>query len=307
RRKAMEAAVRDGLGDRAEEAARLERKAWHAAFAEAVGALPVREDLPALLWYVRRRAVAYRTNTEGLPIAVGGDDIVISSLVNENLARLKLEKRLAMVDSRATPQAVARVIALLASPTIAASDIMTAAVIADLEKVSAPPPEPVPSPAPTPEPPTTKPRPGTTTSPPIFIPAEPEVSLRASVVRGSSDFSAAREGLARFNLASIRGATAVARDDTEMDLSEAEVLDIAQDYASPRLGEGLAVIDPLLGEEWPTPKQAIAIGDSGVALELDAALRKVKPEQRAEIADKIKAAATKNDGAALAEIAKSLA
>jgi hypothetical protein len=305
RRKALEAAARDAESAVAAETAALEKKAWHAAFAEAIGALPAREDLPPLLWYVRRRAVAYRTNTEGLPIAVGGDDIVISSLVNENLARLKLEKRLATVDARATPQATARVMALLASPAIAASDIMTAAVVSDLEKVSTPPPgDTVPAPTTAPAP-TTKPTGGTTT-PPIKPSTPTELLSRAALVRGSTDLSAARTGLARINLATAKGTAPVARDDTEMDLSESEVLDIAADYSSPRLGEGLAAIDPLLGPDWPTPKQAIAIGDSGVALVLDAGLRKVKRDQLPDLADRIKAAATKNDGAALADIAKTL-
>lgn len=310
RRKALEAAARDAQSAAAAETAALEKKAWSAAFAEAVGALPVSEDLPPLLWYVRRRSVAYRTNTEGLPIAVGGDDIVISSLVNENLARLKLEKRLATVGARSTPQATARVMALLASPPIAASDVMTAAVVADLEKVSTPvggaEPAPTPAPAPTPTP-TPRPKPPAGETPPIIVRPEPEIALRSSLVRSATGLSAARTGLARINLAKALGTAPAARDDTEMDLSESEVLDIAADYASPRLGEGLAAIDPLLGADWPTPKQAIAIGDSGVALALDAGLRKVKRDQLQELADKIKAAATKNDGAALADIAKTLA
>jgi hypothetical protein len=44
-----------------------------------------------------------------------------------------------------------------------------------------------------------------------------------------------------------------------------------------------------------------------VALELDDGLRKAKRDQLPELADRIKAAATKNDAAALAEIAKALA
>lgn len=298
RRKAIEAAARDAEADNAEETAKLETRAWHAAFAEAVAALPGREDLPPLLWYVRRRAVAYRTNTEGLPIAVGGDDIVISSMVNENLARLKLEKRLAAVSARATPQASARIMALLAAPTIAASDIMTAAVVADLEKVSAPTPEPAPTP---------RPGPGTTVIPAPLPSLEPDPTGRLSILRASTDLSAARTGLARINLATAHGTAPVARDDTKMDLSESEVLDIAADYSSPRLGEGFAAIAPLIGDKWPNAKQAIAIGDSGVALALDDGLRKAKRDRLPELAENVKVAATKNDAEALATIAKSLA
>jgi hypothetical protein len=287
RRKALEALDRDSEASAAAEGEALATKAWHAAFAEAVGALPVREGLPPLLWYVRRRAVPYRTNTEGLPIAVGGDDIVISGVVNDNLVRLKLEKRLAAVSAKGTPQANARVMALLGGPAIAASDILTVAVIADLEKVS--------EPAPAPTPPTR----GT----PALEAAAPD---RIGAIR-ASDLLAARTGLSRLNLATARGETAVARADTELGLSESEVLDIATDYSSSRLGEGLAAAAAVLGSDWPTAKQATAVGDSGVALEIDTGLRGAKPELVAEIAEKLKAAATKNDTEALAKIAQALA
>jgi len=300
RRKAIEAAARDAAASEAAEAAALEKKAWQAAFAEAVAALPTRGGLPPLLWYVRRRAVAYRTATEGLAITVGGDDIVISSLVGENLARLKLERRLAAIDARATPQASARVMALLGAPTIAGSDIMTAAIIADLERVSTP----APAPAPTPVP---EPAPTTTVSPASRLALSRVAFSRVAATREAIDLSAARTGLTRINLATTLGTAPVARDDTEMDLSESEVLDIAADYSSPRLGEGFAAIEPLISGDWPTAKQAIAIGDSGVALELDSGLRAVKRELLPGLAEQVKTAATKNDADALATIARSLA
>jgi hypothetical protein len=169
---------------------------------------------------------------------------------------------------------------------------MTVAVVADLEKVSTPP-EPAPAPSPT-------------RVKPAAAVATPELTARTSLLRSATDLSAARAGLARVNLATALGTTPVARDDTEMDLSESEVLDIAADYSSPRLGEGFAAVAPVIGGDWPTVKQAVAIGDSGVALELDAGLRKIKRDQLPDLADKLKAAATKNDAAALAEIAKGL-
>jgi hypothetical protein len=286
RRKATDAASTGSLVSTAADALALQDKAWQAAFAEAVAALPSSEGLPPLLWFVRRRAVAYRTDTEGLPIAVGGDDIVISSLVGENLARLKLEKRLAAIDAQATPQASARAMALLGAPAIVSSDILTAAVIADLEKVSTP----APAPAPTP------PRPLATAT----------VASPLSLLR-TTDLSVARTGLTRINLATALGATPAASPDTELNLSESEVLDVAADYGSARLGEGFAAIAPLIGGDWPTAKQAVAIGDSGVALELDAGLIVAKPDQLPGLADQVKTAATKSDADALAQIAKSLA
>ena len=61
--------------------------------------------------------------------------------------------------------------------------------------------------------------------------------------------------------------------------------DVAADYGSARLGEGFAAIAPLIGGDWPTAKQAVAIGDSGVALELDAGLIVAKPDQLPGLAD----------------------
>ena len=288
RRKAVDAASTGPPASTAADALALQDKAWQAAFAEAVAALPSSEGLPPLLWFVRRRAVAYRTETEGLPIAVGGDDIVISSLVGENLARLKLEKRLAAIDAQATPQASARAMALLGAPAIVGSDILTAAVIADLEKVSTPAPAPAPAPA----------APRTLATAAV---ASPLSLLRAT------DLSVARTGLTRINLATALGTTPAASPDTELNLSESEVLDVAADYGGARLGEGFAAIAPLIGGDWPTAKQAVAIGDSGVALELDAGLLAAKPDQLPGLADQVKSAATKSDADALAQIAKSLA
>jgi len=267
----------------------LQNKAWQAAYTEAVAALPASEGVPPLVWFVRRRAVAYRTETEGLPIAVGGDDIVISSLVGENLARLKLEKRLAAIDAKATPQASARAMALLGAPSIVNSDILTAAVIADLEKVSTAPP--APSPAPTPAP----------------TEIAPALLNRLSAVSPAASLSTVRAGLTRINLATALGTTPAANADTDLGLSESEVLDIAADYSSSRLGDGLAAIAPLMGDGWPTAKQATAIGDSGTAIELDVGLRQASPSRLTDIADELKTAATKNDAAAIEQIAKSLA
>jgi hypothetical protein len=108
-------------------------------------------------------------------------------------------------------------------------------------------------------------------------------------------------------VATALGTTPAASDETDLGLSESEVLDIAADYSGSRLGEGLAAIAPLIGGDWPNAKQAVAVGDSGVALELDAGLRQSKPDQLPDLAAAVKAAATKNDAEALAKIAQSLA
>ena len=58
------------------QATNAEIAAWRAAWAEAIAAMPVRSDgPPTLIWYVRRRAVAYRANVTGIAVAISGDDV----------------------------------------------------------------------------------------------------------------------------------------------------------------------------------------------------------------------------------------
>jgi hypothetical protein len=293
RRKAMEAVVRDADAELASETAALESKAWHAAFGEAIAKLPSRDGQPPLLWYVRRRSIAYRAKTEGLAIAVSGDDIVVSAIVNENLGRLKLERRLATINGKATPQAAARVMALLGAPRVASSDIMTAAIISDLEKVADAP---------------------VATEPTDAMRIEERIAAsrgldRTGVVaaRPGLSLAGARTGLSRINLAAALGRSTAVRADTQLGLSESEVLDLASDYGDPKLGEGIAALESVLGKEWPDAKLAIFVGESGHALPLDTAFRSVKPEVLPELAEKVKAAVAARNGDELAALIGAIA
>lgn len=309
RRKAIKATERDVALAASAEAVALTAKAWHAAFDEAMTALPGRSDLPPLLWYVRRRAVPYRSAVEGLAITVAGDDVLLSGVVGGNLTRLKLDKRLAAIDLKATPQASARMMALLGAPTIAASDVMTAAVIADLEKVAAAEPAPVDTIGT-----------GPIATDPIAlarIRRLTELTGTASPRAGplvlsrdlatARDLMVARTGLGRITMAGALGSSTAVRADTELGLSESEVIDLASDYGSPTLGEGITALKSVLGEAWPKPKDAITIGDSGLALALDAAFQKVGPEALSDLAAKTKKAVAAGDTAALQDLIASIA
>lgn len=295
RRKSIEAVARDAEAELASETAALETKAWHAAFGEAIAKLPSRDGQPPLLWYVRRRSIAYRAKTEGLAIAVSGDDIVVSAIVNENLGRLKLEKRLATINGKATPQAAARVMSLLGAPRVASSDIMTAAIISDLEKVADAPVADDPAPI-------------------EMIRLDERRTLgrgldRTGVLTARSGLSlaGARTGLSRINLATALGRSTAVRADTQLGLSESEVLDLASDYGDPKLGEGIAALESVLGKEWPDAKLAIFVGESGQALPLDTAFRAVKPEVLPDLAEKVKAAVAARNGDELAALIKAIA
>ena len=72
RRKMLEAAERAAAAAAAAEAERLRIQAWHAAYQEAIGALPIVGGRPPLLWYTRRRSIAYHSRVVGR--AYDGDD-----------------------------------------------------------------------------------------------------------------------------------------------------------------------------------------------------------------------------------------
>lgn len=309
RRKAAEAAGRDAAGKASAEAAALVTKAWHAAFDEALSKLPGRSDLPPLLWYVRRRAVAWRTNVEGIAIPIAGDDLVFSAVADEGIARLKLTTRLKTVLGKATPQASARVSALLASAPIAGSDILTAGVVADLEKIAN----------------AEIPASDAISTGPLAIDPVAVDRLRLLATRTGSatgiagptlltrdlatarDLMVSRTGLSRITLAGALGRSTAVRADTELGLSEGEVLDLAGDYASPTLGQGLARAKAELGDDWPKAKDAVAIGDAGLALPLDAALQKLAPEAVSDVAAKLKEAVDSGEMAKVTELIKTIA
>jgi hypothetical protein len=316
RRKLVEAAERDADSARQAEAEALKIKAWHAAFQEAVTALPMQDGRPPTLWYTRRRAIAYQTRIVGVGVAVSGDDIAIGETVNANIDRLNLGKRLAALTGKATAQAIARIIALLGSRAVARSDILTVSAIADLERVA-------------------KGRgrggfavgdmtalPGITsfdfgtigsgTAIPVgtsgrvedaAVPSFASAGRFDSAVGVSESsglaFSTVRTGLARVAVANALGRTTAVRADTELSLSEGEVMDVAEDYGGPRVGEGLDRLDQALGEAWPDAKGAIWLGGTGKALAVDAAFRAVPGEKLADFAELMKQAVDKENSGAI--------
>lgn len=303
RRKAAETVVRDAAAIAAAEAEKARIQAWHGAFTEAIAALPAGPGGTPLVWYTRRRSIAQQPRVTGTGIPVSGDDVGLNALVNANLDRLKLARRLAAINGEATPQAAVRLMSLLGSPAVASSDILTAAVIADFEKVikeELPPvtepadtkPEPAPAPGPT-----TKPAPGET--PPIFVDPTRFTSLRATKLTAARtlkldavklEAAELRPGLARLAVADAAGLTTAKREDTPLKLGETEVLDIAQDYADPLLGAGLQRAAPAIDAKWPAAKDALWLGESGKALAVDLAFRTVEEEKLSDFAGMLKEA-----------------
>ena len=364
RAKLAEASVRDAAAEAQAQAEALTMQAWHAAWQEAIAALPTTNGRPPLLWYTRRRAIAY----DGAAlngVSISGDDVIVAGLVAQTLKRLKLEKRFAAINARATALGTARVMALLGGRAVSGSDILTASVIADLEavikaiptKADLPKTDPAPTstPAPTPTGGTTpKPAPGET--PPIIVPppvllrptlldanvvaAAPSLTRAAAAARtasltrktadaettpslapaaealalraansnpavagiaqpASADLAVARTGLNRLALAAATGDLTSLAAGNDIVLGDGEVMDVAQDYSDPRLGEGLARLQAQIGETWPSPAQALWIGESQRALLLDSAFRTLAASALPELAAAIGRAVDAKDVSAI--------
>ena len=185
---------------------------------------------------------------------------------------------------------------LLASPGVANSDVMTVSVVSDIEKVIKSDLPPVPE----------------STQPVDRIIADAATSPagRIELIRrarelgggGLADLLAARDGLARVAAASAAGTTTAARDDTQLKLGEGEVMDVAQDYSDPRLGEGLARAAAAIRGDWPSAKDALWLGESGKPLAVDMAFRAVGEEKLADFADLLKAAVSAQEVNAIDEL-----
>jgi hypothetical protein len=173
---------------------------------------------------------------------------------------------------------VARALALLGSTPVAESDILTVAVLTDLERAALP---------------------DLKTTPPISLPPvqpPPAAAVPTPIVSPPAvSLDTARAGLSRIILANNLGVSTVVRDDTQLSLSVAEVLAIAQDYSGSHLGEGLARIVAALGPKWPDVKTAVWIGGTGRGLALDTAFRTIPGEQAPDFASLLKDVAVKQD------------
>jgi hypothetical protein len=132
RSKLIEARMRDAEAVARAAAADTEIKAWHAAWAEAIAALPANEDQTPMLWYVRRRAVASRSQVTGIAVALAGNDERLSLQVRAHLDQFGELDALFKLESQSTHFAAARMFAFLGAPRIIASGLLTRAVLTDL-------------------------------------------------------------------------------------------------------------------------------------------------------------------------------
>lgn len=348
RAKLAEAAVRDAAAEAQAQAEQLTIQAWQAAFQEAVAALPTEHGRPPLLWYTRRRAIAYH-GAASSGVSVSGDDVIVAGLVAATLKRLGLEKRFAAINSRATALATARLMALLGGRAVSGSDVLTDAVIADMEAVikSIPTRILIPGggiagginlPPVVDRPVLLNPNVTLTAAPAAATVAMRSVAINPAILTKAADTTAAptaaaaaapaaatinpatinpavaglvqpasldlavaRAGLNRLALATATGATTsdLVATNTDIVLGDGEVMDVAQDYTDPRLGQGLARLAAQIGNNWPSAKQAVWLGDSQRALLLDTTFRTLDASALPALADAVGKAVDAKDSDAI--------
>jgi hypothetical protein len=111
-----------------------ELRAWTAAWAEAVAALPADEGLGPLLWHVRRRAIPREGALVGVAVPISGDDVRAEADLAARAGALGLGGRLDALRGRATAAAAARINAFLAAPGILARPALMAEAVRGLER-----------------------------------------------------------------------------------------------------------------------------------------------------------------------------
>jgi hypothetical protein len=260
-----------------EEAAEL--RTWTAAWTEAVAALPAGDDLPPLLWHVRRRSVPREGVLAGVAVPISGDDAAHEEAVRRRADELGLTDRLRGIGERGTTAAVARMTAFLGAPALLGQPALMAEAVRTLELAL-------------PE-----------ADPAERLGVEPEeLGAVLDRLRRTSDRDALRRieridpalsllstraaptllargdlidrsGLVR--LTAVRAGEAVrpdaneARaDPTTRRLSEADVLDAVAAFDVADLGDGLARLDAARGGAMETAA-ALWLGDRRRALEVD--------------------------------------
>jgi hypothetical protein len=88
-----------------------------------------------LLWYTRRRNLAYKIEITGTAARLTGDDSNMERVLGERLTAVGATAGFNRLRGQTTSAAAAEMVALLSSPRISASPTLTTAVVRDLEAV----------------------------------------------------------------------------------------------------------------------------------------------------------------------------
>jgi hypothetical protein len=294
RTKFIGATVLDTQAQAAAASVDAQTRAWQAAWAQAITAIPVTQGIPPLLWYVRRRAVPYESRVTGIAVLVAGDDTGLQSAVQAHLATLGLTPRIAALENGATQFAAARIIAFLGSPRILASTMLTTSVVHDLEAA-------MPAVAPP------------VTSPPLPIgevggtgltPATPTTATPATPTTASPALSSLVGGLvARPGVGRILAIRSIVLPILPVGarplLTEADVTDVASDYSDIQIGDGLDRLKTAFGTAPLDQAGELWLGDTGKVLDLDHVARAAANADMQKLADGVSKAVADRDATEL--------
>jgi hypothetical protein len=239
--------------------------AWQLAWAEAVQAIPLDATGVPLVWFVRRRAVAYESRMIGLAVEASGDDEALKTNVDQHLKTLALKDELTTIAGRSTPLAVARTYAFLGGPVLMNSTILTAAAMHDLQA------------------------------------ALPPVTSGTGVVAPTiASGLVLRSGLSRLAATRAKAATNPPTVPKQTLLRESDVIDVASDYGDPNIGDGLTALLGALPAAIPQAGQ-LWLGGTGQALDLDHVADRLSADALTKFAQAVSDLAGKaNDDAAKA-------
>jgi hypothetical protein len=205
-----------------------------------------------MLWYVRRRSVPQQSAVAGVAVPIAGGDVAADNTLRERLGTLNLGDRFTTLTADATPAATARLTNLLANARITSSDVLVAAAVRDLEAVRTVP----------------------------ETPTEPQPPDRPVLVN--------RTGRERIDIRRTEFANLAAEGRPER-LVEADVVDIASDFERAEIGDGLERIAEARGAAI-TGEDAVWLGNSGLALEVDHAGARLTGVELAEFTTRLDAA-----------------
>jgi hypothetical protein len=266
-------------------------KAWQAAWAEAVAALPVNDGLPPRLWYVRRRAVAYAPKITGIAVPVTGADLQLELDLTKRLADLGLADRVKKLTDASTPFAAARIAAFLGSPKIMASDAFFFAAVHELEAAV-----PTATPAAGAAAPVA-PAAATTSTLATASTAALVAAARPTTATGRME----RVGLSRLTVNRALTNAALAAGGPQL-LTEGDIVDVAADFSDPRLGEGLDRLVTALAAPPLTRDQLAWLADNGDILDLDDQARGLDAADLTAFAGSLRTAVNASDAAAVGKL-----
>ncbi len=257
---------------------------WEAALSEAFASLPREENGTPMIFYARRRAVAYSAEAVGRKIEITGDSDAdndsseehVETKVEERLGELSLKTRFNALKKASTAAAVARINELLQIKAVRESDLFTVAAIKELEETI----------------------PGAERSASAL-----EISaIRAAMLDRSTSTRSLRTieptlAISRAGLLSSR--VERARLDAgfikRKMLSESDVLSVARNFRQPELGQGISRIAEATEPEIFEKKSGMWLGDTGLALEIDVIGMKAGGSQLKELAPAIAEAVKAQD------------